>query len=165
MKVLLILVALVLVACGETPPPATPATSPASGAAPADDTLAGRCLVTAGAKRQHRPDEPAKVGAKHVLVKYAGAKKARKEVLRTREEACLRAQEAHDKLAEGMSFADVVNLYSEEPGATTREGSLGAIERSHVVPAFADAAFELKVGEVSQVVETDFGFHVIMRTE
>lgn len=156
----------VLLGCGEGPPPATPAVSgPSSSAAPADDTPAGRCLATAGARRPPKADEPAKIGARHVLVKYAGAKKARPNVLRTREEACLRAQEARAKLAEGMSFADVVSLYSEEPGATTREGSLGTIERSHVVPAFADAAFELRAGEVSHVVETDFGFHVIMRTE
>jgi peptidyl-prolyl cis-trans isomerase NIMA-interacting 1 len=154
----------VLLACAEAPPPpATPAVT--ARAAPTDDSPAGRCLATAGAQRQRRPDEPAKIGAKHVLVKYVGAKKARPNVIRTREEACLRAEEARAKLAEGMSFADVVSLYSEEPGATTREGSLGTIERSHVVPAFADAAFELKTGEVSHVVETDFGFHVIMRTE
>ncbi|CAN5924950.1 hypothetical protein BH11MYX4_BH11MYX4_12660 [soil metagenome] len=156
-----------LVACGGAPPPATPAapTGAVSAAAPADETPAGRCLATAGAKRARKPDEPVKIGAKHVLVKYAGAKKARPNVIRSREDACLRAQEAREKLAEGMPFAEVVSLYSEEPGATTREGSLGTVERSHVVPAFADAAFELKAGEVSHVVETDFGFHVIMRTE
>jgi len=86
-------------------------------------------------------------------------------VTRTREEGCLRAQEARSKLEHGASFADVVKEYSEEPGAATREGSLGAIERSQMVPPFADAAFELAAGEVSQVVETDFGFHVIQRTE
>jgi cytochrome P450 len=155
----------VLLACGgEAPPPATPAIA-ATHAAPAEDTPAGRCLATAGAARQRKADEPAKIVAKHVLVKYAGAKKARPNILRTREEACLRALEAREKLAAGMSFADVVSLYSDEPGATTREGSLGTTERAHVVPAFADAAFELKAGEVSHVVETDFGFHVIMRTE
>jgi parvulin-like peptidyl-prolyl isomerase len=150
-----------LVACGgSTPGPKAPAAATA-----APDTPAGRCLAIAGAAHPRRPDEPAKIGAKHVLVKYAGAKKAKPEVVRTREEACLRAEEARAQLADGKSFADVVARYSEEPGATTREGSLGSVERSHVVPAFADAAFELKPGEVSQVVETDFGFHVILRTE
>ena len=75
------------------------------------------------------------------------------------------AREAREKLEQGASFADVVATYSEEPGAATREGSIGSVQRSDVVPAFADAAFELGRGEVSHVVETDFGFHVIMRTE
>jgi len=149
-------------ACGgeATPAATSPATASRGGSSPAE-----RCLAVAGAKRERKPNEPAKVSAKHVLVKYAGAKKAAPTVTRTREEACLRAQEARAKLEQGTPFADVVATYSEEPGATTREGSLGPIERSHVVPPFADAAFELAAGEVSHVVETDFGFHVIMRTE
>ena len=107
----------------------------------------------------------ASVTAQHVLVKYAGAKKAAPTVTRTREQACLRAEEARAKLEQGSSFTDVVNTYSEEPGAATRGGSLGPIERAHVVPPFADAAFELRAGEVSHVVETDYGFHIILRAE
>ena len=156
-------VSLVACACGPSPAASSPVAS--SPAQPVADGPAGHCLAVAGAAHPRKPDEPAKIGAKHVLVKYAGAKKAKPEVVRTREQACLRAEEARAQLAEGKSFADVVARYSEEPGATTREGSLGTVERSHVVPAFADAAFELKPGEVSQVVETDFGFHVILRTE
>ena len=149
---------------------ATAATSATPGAGAnrpggAGDNVAEHCLAIAGAKRARRPDEPAKVTAQHILVKYAGAKKAAATVTRTREQACLRAEEARSRLEQGMSFADVVSAYSEEPGAVTRAGSLGPIERSNVVPPFADAAFELKPGEVSHVVETDFGFHVILRTE
>jgi peptidyl-prolyl cis-trans isomerase NIMA-interacting 1 len=151
-----------LVACGggeATPAPSSPASASGGG------SEAERCLAIAGAKRARKPSEPTKVSARHVLVKYAGAKKAPPTVTRTREQACLRAQEARAKLEQGMPFAEVVATYSEEPGATTREGSLGAIERSHVVPPFGDAAFELAAGEVSHVVETDFGFHIILRTE
>jgi hypothetical protein len=152
------------VACGGMAKPtaasvADPAVSAGGG------TAAERCLAIAVAKRERRAGEPAKIGAKHVLVKYAGAKKAPATVTRTRDEACLRAQEARTKLEGGMPFAEVVKTYSEEPGAATRSGSLGPIERSNVVPPFADAAFELHAGEVSHVVETDFGFHVILRTE
>lgn len=151
-------------ACGGGAANAPPVSPPAT-AEKGADTPADRCLAIAAAKRERRPDEPSRIGAKHILVKYAGAKKAPATVTRTREEACLRALEARDKLEEGMSFADAVRTYSEEPGAATRDGSLGAIERTDVVPSFADAAFELKAGEVSHVVETDFGFHVILRTE
>jgi hypothetical protein len=160
-RVLSVLVAvLALVACGgatSSPPPAAAAAAPPSPAA--------QCLAIAGAARARRSDEPAKVTVKHVLVKYAGAKKAPKTVTRTREEACLRAMEARAKLESGSSFAEVVKVYSEEPGAVSREGSIGAVGRSDVVPPFADAAFELGPGETSHVVETDFGFHVVQRTE
>ena len=75
-------------------------------------------------------------------------------ITRTREQACLRAEEALTKLKEGMLFADVVAAYSDESGAATREGSIGTIERTDVAPPFADAAFELKMKEVSEVVES-----------
>jgi len=129
------------------------------------ESAAERCLATAGAKRERKPSEPLRITAKHVLVRYAGAKRAPATVTRTREQACLRAEEALTKLKEGTSFADVVRDYSEESGAATREGTIGTIERADVAPPFADAAFELNAGEVSQVVETSFGFHVILRVE
>jgi hypothetical protein len=129
------------------------------------DTPAGKCLSVADAKRDKRPDEPEKVTVKHLLVKWSGSKRAPASITRTREEACLRAQEARAKLEKGTSFGDVVKEYSDEEGAGTREGMVGSVKRAEVAPQFADAAFELHVGDVSYVVETDFGFHVIMRTE
>ncbi len=157
----LVVVALCVVGCGGASTPAPPSAP----SAPTAGSPAERCLAVAGAKRERRQGEPAKISVKHVLVKYAGAKKAAASVTRTREEACLRAEEARTKLEAGTSFAEVVSAYSEEPGAASREGSIGSIARSDVVPPFADAAFELGPGETSHVVETDFGFHVIQRTE
>jgi hypothetical protein len=151
-------------ACG-----GAPSSGASSGASPASTSSgengAERCLANASAKRERKPSEPARITAKHVLVKYAGAKRAPETVTRTREQACLRAEEALTKLKEGMSFAEVVRVYSEESGAETREGTIGTIERSDVAAAFADAAFELRPGEVSEVVETKFGFHLILRVE
>jgi NIMA-interacting peptidyl-prolyl cis-trans isomerase 1 len=141
--------------------PSGGASSPAS----ASGSAAERCLAAADAKRERKASEPDKISVKHILVKYDGAKGAPATVTRTREQACLRAEEALDKLKGGTSFADVVAQYSDESGAATREGSIGAIERADVAPAFADAAFELHMREVSAVVETAFGFHVILRVE
>lgn len=152
---------LLMTACGgSSPSPTAPAAKPGGA-----ETRADKCLAIAGAKRERKPGEPAKITAKHILVKYAGAKGAAASVTRTREAACLRALEAREKMEQGMSFADAVASYSEEAGAATREGTIGAIQRSDVVPAFANAAFELGRGEVSHVVETEFGFHVIQRSE
>jgi peptidyl-prolyl cis-trans isomerase NIMA-interacting 1 len=151
-------------ACGGAP--SSGVSSAASSASTSSgESAAERCLAVAGAKRERKPSEPGRITAKHVLVKYAGAKHAPATVTRTREQACLRAEEALAKLKEGMSFAEVVRVYSDESGAATREGTIGTIERTDVAAAFADAAFELGVGEVSQVVETNFGFHVILRAE
>lgn len=152
------------VACGGAPSGgAASAASPASKAS--GESAGERCLANADAKRERNPSEPDKITVKHVLVRYAGAKHAPETVTRTREEACLRAEEALTKLKEGVSFPEVVARYSDESGAATREGSLGTIARGDVAPAFADAAFELKMKEVSEVVETPFGFHIILRVE
>jgi hypothetical protein len=157
---LLLALAVLLAACA---PAAAPPASPAASAA--KETPGEACLRAAGAKRERRANEPSRIAAKHVLVKYAGAKSAPASVTRSREAACLRAMEARDKIREGADFGAVVASYSEEPGAASREGSLGSIERADVVPPFADAAFELDVNQLSDVVESDFGFHVILRTE
>ncbi|HMI89468.1 MAG TPA: peptidylprolyl isomerase [Polyangiaceae bacterium] len=142
---------------GGTPSPATPAGS-AEGPAAA-------CLALAGAKRPRNPSEPGKISVRHVLVQYTGSKNARPPVSRTREEACLRALAARDELRAGADFVEVVKKYSDEPGAASRSGSLGSVERKDVAASFADAAFELHTKEFSDVVESDFGFHVIMRME
>jgi parvulin-like peptidyl-prolyl isomerase len=155
---LLVGAAVVSSGCGGSAPAA-------AGAASAGPASTDACLAIASAKRGPNPAEPARITAQHLLVQYQGAKTAKVHIVRFRDEACLRAREARDELRAGVSFADVVKKYSDEPGGDARAGSLGSIERKDVVPAFADAAFGLQPGEISDVVETEFGFHVIMRTE
>jgi NIMA-interacting peptidyl-prolyl cis-trans isomerase 1 len=151
--------------CGGAPAGgATPVTPSASGPSGGEST-ADRCLAIADAKRERKPSQPNRITAKHVLVRYAGARRAPATVTRTREQACLRAEEALARLKGGMPFGEAVRTYSEESGAASREGSIGTIDRTDVAAPFADAAFELEAGEVSEVVETPFGFHVILRVE
>lgn len=173
--VVLGVLSIALLACGGTPPAAAPdvpvvpsAPAPVASAASAtgpDKAVVAACLATANATRARFSGEPAKISAKHLLVKHKAAKKADAAITRTREEACLRALEARDKLRNGADFAEVVKEYSEEAGAASRGGSVGSVERKDLAKPFADAAFELAVNQMSDIVETEFGFHVILRTE
>ena len=105
------------------------------------------------------------IAAQHLLVMYQGSKAAPKGITRTRDEARARAIEALAKVKAGQDFAEVVAVYTDEPGGKERHGELGKFSRDMMVKPFADAAFALDVGQVSAVIETPFGFHVIRRTE
>lgn len=162
----LLLAPLFTLACaGAPPPPSGTEGDTGKPAARAPETPAEKCLATAGAVRERKPNEPAKVGVRHVLVKYKGAKNAAEAITRSREDACLRAMEARDKMLAGADFDAIVKEYSDEAGAADRRGVLGTLERGEMAPPFADAAMELSIGQMSDVVETDFGFHLILRNE
>ena len=103
--------------------------------------------------------------AQHVLVAYKGAKRAPKGVTRSKSEAKARAQEVVAKVRAGTPFEEVVKQYSDDAGSVDRMGSLGKFRRDAMDPAFSAAAFALRPGEVSEPVETPFGFHVIKRTQ
>src|SRR5205823_956902 len=104
------------------------------------------------------------LGAKHVLVMFKGSTQAPNSVTRTRAEAKRRAEEALRKLKAGVAFEVTVLAYSDEPDVASRKGDLGRFKHGVTVPPFEDAVRKLAVGETSGVVETPFGFHVIVRT-
>ena len=108
---------------------------------------------------------PDAIIAQHILVTYKGAKRSPKTVTRSKSEAKARAAEALAKVRAGMPFEDAVKAYSDDAATVDRLGSLGKFRRDAMDPAFGSAAFALKTGEVSDVVETPFGFHVIKRTQ
>jgi hypothetical protein len=108
---------------------------------------------------------PEMIAAKHLLVMHVGSKAAPRSVKRTREEARARAEQALARAKGGEAFDRVVAEFTDEPGGAERHGDLGKFARDAMVKPFSDAAFALDVGQVSAVIETPFGFHVIKRTE
>ncbi|HVY27706.1 MAG TPA: peptidylprolyl isomerase [Polyangiaceae bacterium] len=109
--------------------------------------------------------QPSEIAARHLLVAYQGALRASPSVTRSKGEAQARASEALKRAKAGEDFEQLVKEFSDEPGAADRGGSLGRFGHGMMVPAFEKAAFKLAPGEISDIVETQFGFHVIQRTE
>lgn len=150
---------------------------PACGALASSPGWAGGGLAVSGplrvaneealatAERAKLASQPQQVTARHVLVMHQASRAKPESVVRTRDEARARAQECLRKLREGADFTKLVEQYSDEPGAAERGGDLGSFGRDVMVQAFTDAAFALKVGEISEVIETPYGFHVIQRTK
>ncbi len=103
-------------------------------------------------------------GAKHLIVQYKGSTRAPATVTRTKEEAKARTDEALKKLKGGAKWEDIVGEYSDEPGAAKRAGNLGNFRKGSMDKRFQAAVEALKVDQMSEVVESDFGFHIIVRT-
>ena len=81
----------------------------------------------------------------------------------TRDEAATLALalELRQRLLDGEDFATLAAEYSDDPGSGVNGGDLGWFGRGAMVPAFEDAAFALEVGEISEPIRSDFGYHII----
>ena len=146
-------------ACGASPE--APAKAPATTVGP--QSAGEECLAAASAPRSAGEDAPESIEVSHILVRHRDLPRNRED--RSREQACLRALQALEKLKAGSDFDSVVAEYSDEKGASDRGGSLGRVTPDELNPAFAAAAFELAVDELSYVVESKSGFHIILRTD
>jgi len=100
------------------------------------------------------PDIPDKYEIQQIVLKPT-ISDAEKERLRDR------LREFRDQILNGeKTFNTLAVLYSED-GASSRGGELGYMSKTEMVPEFAEAAFNLKPGKISKIVETEFGFHII----
>lgn len=98
---------------------------------------------------------PERVHARHIII--AADRDADDQAVA---EARARAEAARERALAGDDFAEVAREVSEDPSAPGG-GDLGFVTREQMVPEFAEAAFALDAGEISEVVRSDFGFHVI----
>lgn len=120
----------------------------------------------AEAREQERiARQPKEVGARHILIMHTKSKERPENVKRIREEALKRATDCLRRVRAGEDWNTLVKEYSDEPNADERHGDIGVFPRGQMVKAFSDAAFELRVGQISEVVETPYGFHIIQRTQ
>jgi len=104
---------------------------------------------------------PNAVRASHILLMYQGS--SRSTATRSKAEAQTQIQALKAQLASGADFAELARTHSDCPSG--RKGDdLGSFGRGQMVRAFEDSAFGMEVGQVSDVVETDFGYHLITRT-
>lgn len=97
--------------------------------------------------------------ASHVLISYKGAKGSK--VKRTKEQALSLAREVASKANNGVDFATLAEKYSDDPSAKRNKGDLGYFTWGRMVPQFQEAAFSMEINEISDPVETDYGFHII----
>lgn len=110
---------------------------------------------------KQRYDEPARVRARHILirVKPSDPKAVKAEKRKKAEAIAKKAKKTDD-----AGFAKLASEFGED-ATKSRGGDLGAFGRGRMVKAFEDAAWKLKKGQVSGVVETQFGYHIIRKTD
>ena len=73
--------------------------------------------------------------------------------------------ELRERILKGEKFSMLAKLYSQDPGSATKGGELGFFGRGKMVSEFEAAAFALKPGEVSPIIETQYGFHILQLIE
>jgi parvulin-like peptidyl-prolyl isomerase len=156
----------VLAACADLTAPsterATARQQPAAAAKKAEPAQRAPANPPAPPPRERAGDNE-RASASHILIAYQGAMRSR--ATRSKDEARKLADQVARQAKSGTDFAKLAVKYSDDPTAKQRGGDLGSFERRRMVKPFADATFSLKPGEISGIVETPFGFHIIKRTK
>jgi peptidyl-prolyl cis-trans isomerase C len=75
-----------------------------------------------------------------------------------------KAEELLKQLKDGADFAELAKIHSNGPMAQ-QGGDIGFFSRGEMVPAFEDVAFKLEIGQISDIVETEYGYHIIKTTD
>lgn len=106
-------------------------------------------------------DGETQVSANHLLICYQGAANCQSEI--TKDEAWAQISKLKEQ-ADADNFYDLVKANSTEPGADQTAGDLGWFTRGQMVEGFEKAVFDMPVDTISDVVETEFGYHLIYKT-
>ncbi len=102
------------------------------------------------------------IRASHILIGYSGSASSGGQL--TQEDALSSIEGLRAKIEDGADFGDIAREHSDCPSGS-KGGDLGSFGRNAMVAPFDEAAFALEVDQLSEVVETEFGYHLIQRTE
>jgi peptidyl-prolyl cis-trans isomerase D len=98
---------------------------------------------------------PNRVHVEHILLMTVGKPDAEVEEIKNK------AQDILNQAKKGANFEDLAKKYSEDPGTKDKGGDLGWIVQGQTVPEFEKAAFSLPKGSISDLIKTQYGFHII----
>jgi len=122
-------------------------------------TVTGEDMIAFYEKNKDKYNEREKIQASHILIrldqKASAKEKAEKRALASKVSAMAKKK--------GADFAKLAEKYGEDP-TKTRGGDLGYFTKGRMVKGFENAAWKLKTGQISDVVQTQFGFHIIKKT-
>lgn len=111
---------------------------------------------------ERKIDHPKEVQASHILIQFKGVESVPETITRTEDEAKKRAEEVLAKTkVEGADFAALAKEYSEDQGSKENGGDLGFFTAEKMVKEFSDAAFAIQKNQISDIVKSKYGFHVI----
>jgi peptidyl-prolyl cis-trans isomerase C len=101
------------------------------------------------------------VKARHILIAPKGSAAAQPGKELTDEQAKAKAEDLRKQIVAGANFEELAKKESDDTGSGARGGDLGSFGHGQMVPEFEQAAFSAKVGDVTPVVKTQFGYHII----
>jgi NIMA-interacting peptidyl-prolyl cis-trans isomerase 1 len=113
-------------------------------------------------------NQPSKVKASHLLIKHSGSRRPAswksEHITRSKEEAIEILKQHQKRIQSGEATLEQIASTESDCSSAKRGGDLGYFEKGQMQPKFEQAAFGLDVGEMSGIVETDSGVHLILRT-
>lgn len=111
-----------------------------------------------GIPKDSLPYVPAEIQIGQIIIKPPVREEEKKRIIKE-------LTEIRNQVIAGSKFSLKARIYSEDLGSAENGGELGFLRREDLVPEFAGAAFSLKEGEVSEIVESEYGFHIIQLVE
>jgi len=123
---------------------------------PEGDEVTDEAVETFYAENSQQFQQPEQVEASHILIKFAP-----EDTEEQKAEKRAKLDEIKKQIDEGADFSQLATDNSDDVGSAANGGDLGYFGRGMMIPAFEEVAFALGTGEVSDIVETEFGYHLI----